>query len=129
MSMLKRMLVRKCESLEQQVKTLKVLAPKVQDIQGVSVGRNDVIEGLAEIARGVHYDERARVAAWGLLADIFMLNPKNSKDPFSGWTETELKYYGDTGKVPERLGGPAERDSPSIAETLEGSGQYTSSTQ
>ncbi len=131
MSMLKRMLVRKCEALEQQVKRLKVVAPKVQDIQGVSVGRNDVIEGLAEIARGVHYDERARVAAWAHLADIYMLKARNFRDltEFYGWTETELKYYVDTGKVPARLEGLAEHDSPSLAEIMEGSGQNTNSTQ
>jgi hypothetical protein len=107
------------------------VAPEVQDIPGVSVSRDDVIEGLAEIARGVHYDERARVAAWGQLADIFMLKPRNFRDLelFYGWTETELKYYYETGKVPERLAGLAERDSPSLAEIMEGSGQNTSSTQ
>ena len=131
MSMLKRMLVRKCEALEQQVKKLKVVAPKVQDIPGVSVGRDDVIEGLAEIARGVHYDERARVAAWAHLADIYMLKPRNFRDLtlFYGWTETELKYYCETGKVLERLGGLAERDSKSLAEILDTSELKTSSTQ
>jgi len=126
-----RMLVRKREALEQQVKKLKVVAPEVQDIPGVSVGREDVIEGLAEIARGVHYNERARVAAWGHLADIFMLKPRNFRDltEFYGWTETELKYYARTGKVPERLAGLAEGDSPSLAEILDTPGQNTSSTQ
>jgi hypothetical protein len=128
--MLKRMLVRKVEALEQQVKKLRVVAPEVQDIQGISVGRDDVIEGLAEIARGVHYDERARVAAWAHLAEIYMLKPRNFRDltEFYGWTETELRYYCETGKVPERLGGLAERDSKSLAEILEGSGQNASST-
>jgi hypothetical protein len=71
----------------------------------VDIGRNDIIMGLADIAR-YGQDERARVSAWLGLADVFGLRIKNTRDvteQFAGWTAEELEQYATTGVIPERI--------------------------
>ena len=82
--------------------TAKESAKKI--VREVTLDRNDIIMGLADIAQKGE-SERARVAAWLGLADIYMLRAKNVRDvnEFYGWTADELERYAVTGEVPERF--------------------------
>jgi hypothetical protein len=80
--------------------------------RGVKIKRNDIINGLAEIATGGE-SESARVTAYGKLADIFGLMPKPSGkdvDIFAGWSDEELAHYRETGELPSRFGLSLEND-------------------
>jgi len=76
-----------------------------QELRLVDINRNDIIMGLADVAREGK-SERARVAAWSTLADIFMLKPKSLKElqEFYGWSMEEIQYFSETGgRIPPRL--------------------------
>jgi hypothetical protein len=68
----------------------------------MDVSRNEIIMGLAKIAR-----KGKSVAAWAQLAEIFMLKARNLRDlspeRFAGWTDDELDSYAKTGEIPERI--------------------------
>jgi hypothetical protein len=66
-----------------------------KEFRKITIDRNDIIMGLADLAQNPLADARARVAAWAKLADIFCLVPKSLKDAkdFYGWTEEELEEY------------------------------------
>jgi len=72
--------------------------------RAIEIDENDIIMGLADIAR-YGKSESARVSAWNHLSEIFLLKAKNLRDinNFYGWTAEELKNYALTGTVPERL--------------------------
>jgi hypothetical protein len=61
----------------------------------ITIDRNDIIMGLADLAQNPVTRDSARVAAFGKLADIFCLVPKSLRDAkeFHGWTEEELDEY------------------------------------
>jgi hypothetical protein len=73
--------------------------------QEVRITRNQIINGLADIALNGLGETRARVAAFVALADIFMLRAKSFKDILNGygWFDEEAIEYSKTGVVPERL--------------------------
>lgn len=77
-----------------------------EEARGVTINRNDIINGLAEIAQNKTITPAARVGAYGHLKDIFGLSAKNDKDTdiFAGWSKEELDEYGRTGKLPARFG-------------------------
>jgi hypothetical protein len=78
---------------------------KPKQLRLIDINRNDIIMGLADVAREGK-SERARVAAWSTLADIFMLKPKSLKElqEFYGWSVEEIQYFSETGgKIPPRL--------------------------
>jgi len=70
----------------------------------ITIDRNDIIMGLADEAKFSEND-RARVAAWTVLSDIYMLRAKAVKDiyDFYGWTAEELVEFGRSATVPERF--------------------------
>ncbi|MGB6677340.1 MAG: hypothetical protein WBE44_11660 [Terriglobales bacterium] len=76
----------------------------VSQIRSIDIDRNEIIMGLADIAR-YGKSEGARVSAWNVLAEIFLLKAKNLRDlnEFYGWTTDELERYAKTGTIPERL--------------------------
>jgi hypothetical protein len=76
----------------------------VRQLRSIEIDRNDIVMGLADIAR-YGRSESARVSAWNSLAEIFLLKAKNLRDlkDFDGWTTDELKDYALNGVVPERL--------------------------
>lgn len=73
--------------------------------QEVAITRNEIINGLADLARNGFNDARSRVAAWMVLADIYCLRAKNLKDLLNGygWFDDETIDYSKTGKLPERI--------------------------
>src|SRR5207302_727398 len=75
-----------------------------EQIEKVTITRNDIINGLAGLARGAE-SEAVRATAYLGLADIFLLRVKNVRDinKFHGWTADELDEYARTGSVPERF--------------------------
>jgi hypothetical protein len=81
-------------------------------IRSVNITREDVMEGLADIARNGR-SESARVAAYNSLADILIMKARNIRDVqyFYGWTTLELKSYAETGVRPERFRHLKERTS------------------
>jgi hypothetical protein len=60
----------------------------------ITIDRNDIIMGLADIAQQSHSD-RARVAAPLGLADIFFLRATSTADlkSFIGWTADEIDRF------------------------------------
>ncbi len=85
----------------------------------ITIDRNDIIMGFADIARDPLQSATARVAAWSKLADIFMLVPRSARDikEFYGWTEEELiEYSASNGEfIPDRFKpyiGTGEPDDP-----------------
>jgi hypothetical protein len=78
-----------------------------KEYRKISIDRNDIIMGLADLAGNPLTRDSARVAAFGKLADIFCLVPRSLRDAkeFYGWTEEELDEYRRTeGEfVPERF--------------------------
>lgn len=79
--------------------------------RGITVTRNDIINGLHTLATSAESDS-AKVNAWGKLADIFQLTPKGKQDAdlFSGWSDEDLEQYRTTGKLPDRFGLSAKDD-------------------
>lgn len=75
-----------------------------EQIEKVTITRNDIINGLAGLARGAE-SEAVRATAYLGLADIFLLRVKNVRDinKFHGWTADELEEYARTGAIPERF--------------------------
>jgi len=68
------------------------------------IDRNDIIMGLADIARTGKSDG-ARVSALNNLAEIFLLKAKfiDPKDKFDGWTVDELRDFAVKHIIPERF--------------------------
>jgi hypothetical protein len=73
-------------------------------IRSVNITREDVMEGLADIARNGR-SESARVAAYNSIADVLMMKARNLRDleNFYGWTTDELKNFAQNGVIPERF--------------------------
>lgn len=80
-------------------------AKRVGELREVNIDQNDIIMGLADIARDEGAAKGARVSAYLGLADIFMLRAKNVRDvkDFYGWTATELREFAINGTIPPRL--------------------------
>jgi uncharacterized protein (UPF0147 family) len=74
-------------------------------IRPITIDSNDVIMGFADIAQDARQPGGARVAAWNIIAEIFLLKAKSIKDirNFHGWTTDELKDYAVDGIIPERF--------------------------
>lgn len=74
-------------------------------IREIDIDQNDIIMGLADIARDVKATNGARVSAYLGLADIYMLRAKNVRDvrDFYGWNATELREYAVNGTIPARF--------------------------
>src|SRR5207302_7900329 len=72
--------------------------------RGISVTRNDIINRLDKLSQKAESDS-AKVSALRELVIIFGLSAKNAKDTdlFAGWTDEELAYYRDTGRLPDRV--------------------------
>jgi len=70
----------------------------------VTVTRNHIINGLALEARTAK-SACARVSAWQVLADIFLLRAKNIQEvmDFIGWTNEELQEFATLGTIPARI--------------------------
>lgn len=92
-------------------------------LREIDIDQNDIIMGLADIARDVFASKAARVSAYLGLADIYMLRAKNIREvkDFYGWTATELREYAIAGTVPARFQllegsseSPAEGGTPSL---------------
>lgn len=83
--------------------TAKVAAKKI--VREITIDRNDIIMGLADVAQSEKTGDRAKVAAYLGLADIFMVRAKNVRDlsKFAGWTADELERFALAGEVPERF--------------------------
>lgn len=71
----------------------------------ITINRNDIIMGLADIAQDPGAPARARVAAFVALADIFLIRPRNIEELRRGigWTEEEHEYFQITKLVPPRI--------------------------
>ena len=71
----------------------------------VDIGRNQIVNLLAEIARNPEVAASSRVSALVVLVDIFMLRARNLKElnEFYGWTDDDLTEFIRTGETPERL--------------------------
>lgn len=78
-----------------------------KEYRKITIDRNDIIMGMADLAQNPLTRDSARVTAWSKLADIFCLVPRSLEDvkEFYGWTEEELDEYRRTeGEfVPERF--------------------------
>lgn len=74
-------------------------------LRAITINQNDIIMGLADIARDLLVNARVRVSAYQCLADIFMLRAKNIRDigEFYGWTADELLTFATTGVEPPRF--------------------------
>jgi len=78
------------------------------------VGRGDVIEWLANVAR-TSKNEFAVVSACGHLSEIFGMKVKQIRDVtdlFEGWNDEELEAYSRTGELPQRLKSGSKGESP-----------------
>jgi hypothetical protein len=64
----------------------------VGQCRAIDIDRNDIIMGLADIAQCNEAGDRARVAAWTALADIFLLTARSLSDLKNsiGWTQDEI---------------------------------------
>lgn len=73
-------------------------------IEAITITRNEIVNGLATLARSAA-SEAVRATAYLGLADIFLLRVKNVRDinKFHGWTADELDEYARSGTVPERF--------------------------
>lgn len=73
-------------------------------LRRVSITRNDIINGLAEVGLKGE-SESARVSALSKLADIFRLSAKNANETedFTGWTDEELLAWAQRREYPARL--------------------------
>jgi hypothetical protein len=92
------------QSLVREATNRGVVQEAVRAHREITIDRNDIIMGLVDEARTAKSD-RARVSAWTVLADIFMLRAKNLREvyDFYGWTSDELKLYAETGESPARF--------------------------
>lgn len=70
----------------------------------VTVTRNHIINGLAHEARTAK-SACARVSAWQVLADIYLLRARNIREvaDFCGWTDEDLDEYIKNGILPARF--------------------------
>lgn len=77
----------------------------VRESREVTIGRNDVMMLLEDIARDRTAPTGARVRALLGLADIFMMRAKNIEDValFRGWTQDELQEFARTGIPPASI--------------------------
>jgi hypothetical protein len=69
--------------------------------KAIAITRNDIINRLDDLSQNAESDS-TKVSALGHLIDIFGLSAKqkNDTDIFAGWTDEELEYYRETGKLP-----------------------------
>lgn len=72
--------------------------------RAIDISRNDIIMGLADIARDTKVEPGTKVRAFSELAVIFGLRAKaDGTDIFAGWTDEELESYRLTGELPARF--------------------------
>lgn len=74
-------------------------------IEEITITRNEIVNGLATLARSAEIPPAVRATAYLGLADIFLLRVKNVRDinKFHGWTADELDQYAISGAIPERF--------------------------
>jgi hypothetical protein len=86
----------------------------------ITVTRNDIINGLHDLAKDAENDS-TKVSAWAQLVDIFGLRARESKgDLFAGWSDEELKHFLKTQEFPGWLvGGAVSEQSPHVGPSAE----------
>ena len=78
----------------------------IRMIRPIDTDRNEIIMGLVDIAREKNAPYAARVRAWTVLTDIFMLRARTLRDisEYYGYTEDELEQATlDPNFIPERF--------------------------
>jgi hypothetical protein len=91
----------KSKEIENKVETEELPKP----IRKITINRNDIIMGLVDEAQNPSAPPGVRVAAWKVLAEIYMLLPKNLRDllNFYGWQTDEMAKFIEDGIIPERI--------------------------